>query len=88
MPTLKGDIKIIKKFIICDVCNKPIEELIEIQSEYEALYTYIAKCHGATEKVSLSLEDTICNKIEAGRAFQTKRLNETKRITCNDKDTQ
>lgn len=62
----------------CAVCNKPVDELIQLpHSPFRRSVVYIARCHGAEERVELSDADLVAAKeITVGRAFCTPLLEE------------
>ena len=60
--------------LMCDVCKKPVELVIWGDSPSGSARTFIVKCHGETEKCSLSYEELIEGSVAPSVAFENKTL--------------
>lgn len=61
--------------IICDQCDKPVDEVVMEINHYDDMLRFRVKCHGDTDRCDVPrylVEDGI--DLSHGRAFTTKRI--------------
>jgi hypothetical protein len=58
---------------ICDVCNRPVDAFEEIHEDFIDKVIFTARCHGQTERVSVSTSE-LCGSITLGRAFVASKM--------------
>ena len=54
---------------ICDVCGHEVDDFCESMDNFFDRVTFIARCHGETQRVELSREEVDGSHISIGRAF-------------------
>ncbi len=63
--------------IICNICNKPVDEILQQENYERAVKMFRVTCHGDRDYCELSQEDIFdSHDIRGARAFMTKRLND------------
>lgn len=63
----------------CDVCDKPVEQMVEVYDDFCRRLVLVARCHGESERVDI--EEVILREptnIQFGRAFVRPKLLEAK----------
>jgi len=56
----------------CAVCGKLVESFTEEEGFLDKFVVFTARCHGAAERVRISLEDLDDSRIDFGLAFVSK----------------
>jgi hypothetical protein len=61
-----------KKLPICDVCNKPVDNITCVENIRDYTTVWTANCHGEKEVVRMTDELLVTGDVEFGRAFVKK----------------
>lgn len=71
----KGGVMKSRITVICDLCNKPVDEIMVEQNFQRDSKMFRVTCHGERDYCELSQEDMeYANTIQGARAFTTKRI--------------
>lgn len=57
--------------IVCDLCRKPVDGSVQVIEDYGATLRVVARCHGATDEMTLPLGADLYRQLErqVGHAF-------------------